>query len=313
LPHLTGRYNLNFYGGEPLLCFDLILQILAFLEEKNRAFKKKVRYSITTNGSLVDGDIARALSDHRFSVLFSFDGLAQDVHRKPGNVEEAVFALREIQKCSGIRLEVNSVFTPETVGLLSESVEFILNLGVEDIHLSLSYVEPWKRTALGLLDREMTNLRKILVSRYRKTAKIPLVDFREKEEGFFYCAAGQDRLTVTPQEKIWGCDLFASYFEGKEELPGYGDYFFGDLDTFAGGHQKIFPRISSNYARLRLDNYQTPQMKCLFCENLEECAFCPIAAAFSGYPPGRVPPFVCEIQKIKIREIKKFREEIKRD
>ena len=285
--------------------------MLSFLDKKNKEFKKTVRYSITTNGSLITDDIIRTLSDHKFSVIFSFDGLAQNVHREPGNLEEAVSGIRKIQKFPAIHLEVNSVFTPETVGLLSKSMDFIMNLGIADINLSLSYTKPWDEHALARFDGEMTKLRKILVSHYRKTGQIPVLSFREDDEGFFYCAGGQDRLAVDSEEHIWGCDLFGDYFRGKENQPQYRDYFFGDLDTFAQEHKKTFPHISSHYAGLAMDHFETPQMKCLFCENLEACTVCPIAAAFSGLPLGKIPSFVCVIQIIKIRELKKFREEIR--
>jgi sulfatase maturation enzyme AslB (radical SAM superfamily) len=310
LPFLTERYNLSFYGGEPLLCFDLILRTLDFQDKKNRECKKTVRYSITTNGSLITEDIVRVLADHKFSIFYSFDGLAHEVHRKPDNFDRAVSVIKEIQKFSDIHLEVNSVFTPETVGLLSESMEFVMNLGIADINLSLSYIQPWDRGALSLLDGEFKKLREILISRRRKTGEIPIISFRE-EKGVFYCAGGQDRLSVDSEEHIWGCDLFGDYFRGKEMEPEYHEYFFGDFDTFAKQHKKIFPRVSSNYAGLSLDNFETPRMKCLFCENLEACTVCPIAAAFSGLPLGKVPPYVCEIQKMKVRHIQWFRKEIK--
>jgi hypothetical protein len=221
-----------------------------------------------------------------------------------------VDAIRKIQKYPRIHLEVNSVFTPETVGYLSESMDFIMNLGVADINLSLSYIQPWDGHALAQLDKEMTNLRKIMVARYKKSGQIPVISFREEEEGFFACAGGQDRMAVTSDEQIWGCDLFGDHFRGKERSSDYRKYFFGDLDTFASEYRKIFPRISGHYARLAMDNYETPQRKCLFCENLEECTVCPVSAAFSGLPIGKIPSYVCAVQKIKIRERKKFRSEI---
>ncbi len=309
MPHLSSPFHLNFYGGEPLLCFDLIQQIVSFLDEKNREPQKTVLFSVTTNGSLITEDILRTLSGHRFSIIFSFDGLAQDVQRKPGTLKKAVDAIRKIQKYPRIHLEVNSVFTPETVGCLSESMDFIMNLGIADINLSLSYIQPWNRNSLAKLDDEMTKLRKILVALYRKSGQIPVISFREEEKGFFYCAGGQDRLAVTSDGQIWGCDLFADHLRGKERSPEYHEFFFGDLDTFTREYQKTFLRISSHYARLAMDNYETPQRKCLFCENLEQCTVCPVSAAFSGCPFGNIPPYVCEVQKIKIRERKKFREE----
>jgi len=117
-------------------------------------------------------------------------------------------------------------------------------------------------------------------------------------------------MAVTSEEHVWGCDLFADYFLGKEELPAYREYYFGDLNTFAQNHKKVYPKISLNYAKLAMDNFATPHRECLFCPNLEDCSICPMAAVLSGASIGEIPSFVCAIKKIRIAEQQKFRKEI---
>lgn len=312
MPFLTDPFYLNFYGGEPLLCFDLIEETVCFFGQKNREYGKKPQYSLTTNGSLISENILQTLESYKFSVVFSFDGYAQDIHRKNDSFDRAVSNINKILEHPNIRLEVNSVFTPETVEHISGSMAFIMDLGVKKINLSLSMLQPWNSHSLERLREEMAKLRKFLLSHYEKSQVIPVTSFREDgSEGFFYCAGGQDRMAVTSEEHVWGCDLFADYFRGKEKWPEYQDYFFGDLDTFAKNHKKVFPKISSNYANLAMDNFATPHMNCLFCTNLENCSVCPMVAALSGASIGEIPSFVCAIQKIRIEEQKKFWEEIK--
>ncbi len=312
MPFLTDRYNLNFYGGEPLLCFDLIERTTAYLEQKNRIAGKAVQYAVTTNGSLLTEEIIQTFSRHKFGVVFSFDGLAQNIQRKPGSQSKAVTDIAKILESPGIRLEINSVFTPDTVGCLSESVSFVANLGVKDINLSLSLLWPWNEPSLDILREEMAKVTEFLYSHYRKHREIPLKNFRDDSTaGFFFCAGGQDRMSVDSGEKIWGCDLFGDYFQGKEHLPAYHDLYFGDLDSFARNHKKVFPKKSANYAKLTMDNFATPHRKCLFCPNLEKCTPCPVSAAFAGAPIGEIPPFVCAIQKIRISEQQRFWEKIR--
>jgi sulfatase maturation enzyme AslB (radical SAM superfamily) len=311
LPFLTDPFYLNFYGGEPLLCFDLIEETVSFLDEKNREYGKKLQYSVTTNGTLITEEILQTLEAHRFSLVFSFDGYAQDIQRKNGNFEQAVYKIKKILEHPNIQLEVNSVFTPETVGHISGSMAFIMNLGVRNINLSPSLLQPWNNHSLERLREEMANLREILKAQYGKTGEVPVKSFQEDvSEGFFYCAGGQDRMAVTSEEHVWGCDLFADYFRGKEKWPEYQDYFFGDLDTFAKNHKKVYPKISSNYANLVMDNFATPHKECLVCSDLEDCSVCPMVAALSGASIGEIPSFVCEIKKIRIAERQKFWEQI---
>ncbi len=84
----------------------------------------------------------------------------------------------------------------------------------------------------------------------------------------------------------------------------------GDLTEFIQNHQEIYPRILSNYSQLSQDNFQTPQMKCFLCQQVESCSVCPVNASLSGGNLGKIPSFVCEIQKIKIQEKERLLEEI---
>ncbi len=313
MPKLTKNYNFNFYGGEPLLSFNLIKKTVPFLDKINREFKKRANYSITTNGSLVTEEIIQFFNKHKFSVELSFDGLAQEVLRKKESYKKTVSIIEELLKYQDIDLEVNSVFTPATVDYLSGSIKFIMDLGVPNIHFSLSTIKPWDQASLQKLENDMTKLVKILVINYKRKRNIPVVNFREDSgKGIFYCAAGKDRLAITPDEEIWGCFLFPDYFYGKENSPEYKKFYFGSLDNFVENHKSIYPRILANYAKLSMDNFSTPRLDCFLCTELEDCTVCPINASFSGNPLGEIPSYMCKIQKIKIKEKEKLRREIQK-
>ena len=311
MPHLTGSYYLNFYGGEPLLAFDLIRKTLSILDKKNKELKKRATYSLTTNGSLLNKDILQCLNQHKFQVELSFDGFAQDIQRKKGTFEKMVSAISELLKYPNIDLETNSVFTPQTVHYLSKSMIFLMKRGVPKVHFSLSVIKPWNPESLDTLDEELKKLREELLIHYKKHNTIPVTNFREApSKGVFFCAAGQDRLALSPDDQIWGCFLFPDYFKGKENSALYQKFYFGNLEYFIRNYKEVFPRISKNYSHLSMDNFSTPAMKCLFCPELESCAVCPVNASFSGRPLGEIPSYLCQIQRIKIRNFKMFRKDI---
>lgn len=313
MPHLSKEYYINFYGGEPLLCYSQIKKTVSFLNQKNKEIKKRAKYSITTNGSLVTSEAINFFKKNKFSVELSFDGLVQDIQRKKGSTKKIIACIHELLNYSDIDLEINSVFTPQTVDYLSESIKFIMELGVRNINLSLSIFEPWDQMALMKLETELARLRKIVIAHYKKKRNIPVVNYREDPtKGIFYCAAGKDRLAITPEGEIWGCFLFPDYFKGKEKSSEYKKFYFGILDDFIKNHQDIYTRISPNYDQLSMENFYTPKMKCFLCSEIEKCAVCPINASLSGNPLGKIPSYVCEIQKIKIREKEKFKEEFQK-
>lgn len=311
MPYLNKDYYLNFYGGEPLLSFRLIEKTISLASKKNKELKKRASYSITTNGSLITEEVIQFFTENRFSVMLSFDGLAQDIQRQKGSFLRIVPVIEKLAQCPDIHFEVNSVFTPETVSYLSKSIKFIMDLGVPDINLSLSLITPWRKNSILELKEELGQLRKILISRYKTKGDIPVLSFREDlGKGIFYCAGGKDRLTVTPDEEIWGCQLFPDYSLRKEKSSESKKFFFGKLDDFIRNHEKTYRRIYSNYAALSTENYSTSIGDCFLCEEIEDCEICPVNAAFTGSPLMKIPAYVCEIQKIRIKEKRKFKKEI---
>lgn len=74
--------NIAFYGGEPLLNFELIKEIVKY--SKDVIYNKNITYSMTTNFSVVTDEIVDFLSENRFKLLISLDGpeAIQNFHRR---------------------------------------------------------------------------------------------------------------------------------------------------------------------------------------------------------------------------------------
>ena len=66
-------YNVGFYGGEPLLEWPLLKEVVLFAEKE--LMGKLLTFSITTNASLLTESVVEFLEKHNISVLVSFDGV----------------------------------------------------------------------------------------------------------------------------------------------------------------------------------------------------------------------------------------------
>ena len=75
------EYHFGFYGGEPLLSFPLIREIVDFVKEKTGDHSE---FNITTNGTLLNDKVCRFLIDQNIHVLISLDGPAE-VHDRYRN------------------------------------------------------------------------------------------------------------------------------------------------------------------------------------------------------------------------------------
>lgn len=65
---------ITFFGGEPLLNFKLIKEVVEYCKKREIDTRKKFRYSITTNGTLINKEIEEFLKDNKFIIQISIDG-----------------------------------------------------------------------------------------------------------------------------------------------------------------------------------------------------------------------------------------------
>ena len=313
-PWLDRECHFNFYGGEPLLRFQQIEEIVAWIQTRNKKAKKEISFGISTNGSLIHDKVLEFLDIHQFTVLLSFDGLAQDHGRKKGSQEPTIRVLKKLQDLKNIDLHVNSVFTPGTIGFLADSIRFIQDLGVENHDFSLAFNYEWDSGDLMIYKKQLQSLRKDLIDRYWHTHEIPLSAYRKQTGwGLFSCAAGKDRFVLDPDTSLWGCHLFANHFQGQETGQEFNRYSFGILDDFIENHGLNYEKIQKNHRVLSQEQFFTDRKDCVFCRYLKECHICPVAAANFGSINGKIPGWLCKSQKITVDEKRIFWKEIEND
>lgn len=125
----TPQY-VSFYGGEPLLQFELIKKIIASIEARHYYPK----YTMTTNGSLLlNSEIAEYIVKERIKLNVSYDGLLHDRYRKFANHKSSSeIVLQSLYKLK----ELDSNYLKENVGLsitladpymLKENAEYFNN------------------------------------------------------------------------------------------------------------------------------------------------------------------------------------------
>lgn len=316
-PFLDEEAYIVFYGGEPLLAFENIKYAVSLLQEKNIG-GKKLKFSLTTNGSLITDEVIHFFDDHCFDILLSFDGLAQDM-RQPGSMLSTIELISRIQKNSypGMEFSINSVFSPTTINQLSASLQYIIKSGVTDLEYNLTLDIPWDDSALLALEKELSGLTNFLVSFYKENGIIPVSNFRKEEphpenKQIFACAAGIKNVVVTPGENVWGCYRFHDYLKSREESPDYQTYSFGILDDFMENHNTIYPRVHDNYKKLKQDCFYTGNQYCFLCEDVGNCGVCPVSAAYATSFIGKISPWICRIHGIHEKEKKRFLKKIDR-
>ena len=135
---------IGFYGGEPLLNFSLIEQVVEYSRLKFEI--KPVEYSITTNASLLTQDIIKFIVQNNFRVLISMDGHTEvqnrhsrysgDLRGTYSNVEKNINLLKEYDlRYFNENVSFNSVVMPDENP--QEVIDFFVSFGVSKEKLNL--------------------------------------------------------------------------------------------------------------------------------------------------------------------------------
>ena len=75
------RRNLevDFFGGEPLMNWDVVKQLVAYAREQEKIYNKNFRFTLTTNGMLLDDDVIDFCNKEMHNVVLSLDG-RKEIH-----------------------------------------------------------------------------------------------------------------------------------------------------------------------------------------------------------------------------------------
>ncbi|MCL2248948.1 MAG: Cys-rich peptide radical SAM maturase CcpM [Oscillospiraceae bacterium] len=232
--------TVGFYGGEPLLEFELIKCIVEYAEKK--FFGKNLKFPITTNGSLLTPRIAEYLSSHNFSITISLDGTSEihDRSRKFATTGEGTFAtiiknLEEIKKYYPTLFErilfnvvidpryscndMHTLFTDNHIFKSSEIMSGIIEdiYSIEKVVPSDTYISEDKhhnlKVYLSLLDRyPHENVSKVakreIITRYSKL-KNDMTIFTELSDVMAPggpCIPGGQRLFIGVDGDFYPCE-----------------------------------------------------------------------------------------------------------
>jgi uncharacterized protein len=229
----------NFYGGEPLLNSDVLIQSLDYLNALKASGKlpETLRTSLVTNGTLMTSKIARVLVDNEVEVGVSIDG-PRELHNKyrktcsgEGTFDKAVKALKMLQDY-GVNVGVSCTITEETANKMPEIFQwFIDNLDItimgfnpllDSKKFSVNNSDYYSKVAKGMIECFKIGREKgIMEDRImRKVNAFTQQYFYDRD-----CSACGRQITVGPNGKIGICHSFY----------GTGNYFVemtSDFDPF---------------------------------------------------------------------------------
>lgn len=157
-----GPVELQYFGGEPLLEYGLLMSASEYAAAQARRRGRPLRQVVTTSGLLLSPARSRELTAKGLSFILSLDGgQAVQARQRPLNGPGAYpweLLRRNLQGLirSGADFFVNMVVTPASAAGLSASTAYLLGEGVRRMQFSCALGEGWSPQPLAVLRRQLS-------------------------------------------------------------------------------------------------------------------------------------------------------------
>lgn len=222
------RKNLevDFFGGEPLMNFETVKEMVAYARSIEKEKGKNFRFTLTTNGLLIDDDVIDFANKEMSNVVLSLDG-RKEIHDRyrvdyagNGSFDRIVPKFQKLVKARGGKnYYMRGTFTHANPDFLKD-IEEMLSLGFTELSMEPVVCASGDKNELTLDDLP------IVMEQYEKLAELMLKKDKEGKPFTFYhymidltggpciykrisgCGSGTEYMAVTPWGDLYPCHQF---------------------------------------------------------------------------------------------------------
>ncbi|MCI7275081.1 MAG: thioether cross-link-forming SCIFF peptide maturase [Lachnospiraceae bacterium] len=268
--HSGSRTNLevDFFGGEPLMNWDVVKQLVAYARSIEKDAHKNFRFTLTTNGMLIDDDVIDFANREMSNVVLSLDG-RKEIHDRcrvdyagNGSWDRIVPKFQKLVEARGNQnYYMRGTFTHANPDFVKD-IETMLDLGFTELSMEPVVCAPDDPAALTKEDLP------IVLEQYELLAK-KMIERKKAGKPFtFYhymidltggpciykrisgCGSGTEYMAVTPWGDLYPCHQFV----GDEKFR-LGDIWNGVDNTaiqneFRGCNAYTRPECADCWAKL---------------------------------------------------------------
>lgn len=246
--------ELDFFGGEPLMNFDVVKQIAKYARSKEKEFNKNFRFTITTNGMLLTDDKIDFINEEMSNVVLSIDGRKEVNDRLrvrvdgTGSYDKILEGYKKLVSKRGDKdYYVRGTFTKYNLDF-SNDVMHLYDLGFDQV--SVEPVMADKEMPYAIVENDLEAIYKEYEVLADKLEKI-------RENGgfcnFFHfmldldqgpcaikrlrgCGSGNEYVAITPDGDIYPCHQFVGIPEFKMGNLEDGTFDKSIKEKFANTH-----------------------------------------------------------------------------
>ena len=265
----VGRENLevDFFGGEPLMNFDVVKEIVKYARSKEKEYNKNFRFTITTNGLLLTDDKIEYINKEMSNVVLSIDG-RKEVNDKmrvrvdgSGCYDKIVENYKKLVAGRGDKeYYVRGTYTKYNLDF-AEDVIHLYDAGFDQISVEPVMEDDSIEYAITEAD-----LDKIYAEYDKLVDKVAELKKEDEKFNFFHfmidldqgpcvikrlrgCGSGNEYVAITPDGDIYPCHQFVGHEEYK--MGNLEEHTFNEniKKEFAGCHVYSKPTCRDCWAK----------------------------------------------------------------
>lgn len=224
--------DIDFFGGEPLMNWDLVKETVFYAKSLEEEYDKKFRFTLTTNGILLDDEKIDFLNQYMDNVVLSLDG-RKEIHDQlrrtindQGSYDIIVPKFQKfIEKRGDREYYIRGTYTRNNLDFFQD-IKHMADLGFSSLSMEPVIGDPSEDYMLTMddLDRlldEYDKLADYMIKRNKQKKPITFYHFMlNLEEGpciykrISGCGAGTEYMAVVPNGDLYPCHQFA----GEDEF-----------------------------------------------------------------------------------------------
>ena len=229
------RHNLemDFFGGEPLMNFDVVKQVVSYARSKEKEYNKNFRFTITTNGLLLTDDKIEFINREMSNCVLSLDGRKEVNDRLrikingKGCYDQIVPQYQKLVAGRGDKdYYARGTFTKYNLDF-TQDVLHMADLGFDQVSVEPVVSDPMldysiKEEDLPRVFQEYETLANELIQRKKEGKGFNFFHFMiDLNQGpcaikrLRGCGCGNEYVAVTPDGEIYPCHQFVGNPEWK--------------------------------------------------------------------------------------------------
>ena len=218
--------DIDFFGGEPLMNWDVCKELVKYGREQEKLHGKNIRFTLTTNGVLLNDEVTEFCNKEMHNVVLSLDGRKEVNDRfrvdmaGNGSYDRIVPNFQKfVEKRGSLSYYMRGTFTHHNTDFVND-IKHMLDLGFTELSMEPVVTDPSSPSALTEEDLP------VLFAQYEELARLMVKRYNEGKPFTFYhymldltcgpciykrvagCGSGTEYLAVTPWGDLYPCHQF---------------------------------------------------------------------------------------------------------